>query len=319
MSSLPPDWENPQLTGRGRRPPRAYFFPYPTVERAQAGRHERSPWFFDLSGSWRFRRFASVAEAGDPPWPVADWDIIPVPSHWQMIGYGRPHYTNVPYPFPMDPPRVPTENPTGCYWREFTLPADWAGMTVWLRFEGVDSAFHLWVNGQPVGFSKGSRLPAEFDITPVVRPGRNELAVRVVQWSDGTYLEDQDMWWLSGIFREVYLLARPAVHLLDVQVLAPASGELRIHTELHGTGRVETELLGPPGPRRLWTAEEPVLYTLLVKVYDEQGNLSEVIPQRVGFRTIEIAGDRFLVNGVAVKLKGVNRHEWHPDRDRARP
>ncbi|MCX7914721.1 MAG: DUF4981 domain-containing protein [Verrucomicrobiae bacterium] len=317
MTQALPDWENPQLTGRGRRPPRAYFFPYPNVDLAKTLEPHASPWFLNLNGAWKFRLFPTVAEAGDPPWETANWSTLPVPSNWQMHGHGHPHYTNVPYPFPVHPPRVPTENPTGCYLRDFVLPASWQGMTVWLRFEGVDSAFHVWVNDQPIGFSKGSRLPAEFDITSALRPGRNTIAVRVVQWSDGSYLEDQDMWWLSGIFRDVYLLVRPTVHLTDVRIDAPATGELRVHTELHGTGTVETELLGPTGPRRLWSAEDPFLYTLLLKVRDAQGRLCEVVPQRVGFRTIEIRGDRFLINGVAVKLKGVNRHEWHPDRGRA--
>lgn len=317
MSPLRVDWENPALLGRGRRPPRAYFFPYPTAELARTFDPRTSPWFLDLNGNWKFRLAPTVAEAGEPPWDSDTWGTIPVPSNWQMLGHGHPHYTNVPYPFPLDPPRVPTENPTGCYVREFMLPDAWRGMIVWLRFEGVDSAFHVWVNDKPVGFSKGSRLPSEFDITSALQAGRNTIAVRVTQWSDGSYLEDQDMWWLSGIFRDVYLLARPAVHLTDVRIEAPATGDLRVHTTLHGTGTVETELLGPTGPRRLWSAEDPFLYTLLVKVRDAQGRLCEVVPQRVGFRTVEIKGDRFLINGVAVKFKGVNRHEWHPDRGRA--
>lgn len=313
------DWENPSVPGRGRRAPRAHFIPYPDEARARTLDRTQSPWFQLLNGPWRFQLFPTVAEAPAVPWETTPWGTIPVPSNWQMLGHGRPHYTNVMYPFPVDSPRVPTENPTGCYYREFDLPAAWTGLHVWLRFEGVDSVFHVWVNDQAVGFSKGSRLPAEFDITSVVRPGRNTVAVRVSQWSDGTYLEDQDMWWLSGIFRDVYLLARPPTHLADIRVHAPAWGELDVQTDIVGDGVVETELLGDSGPRRLWSAEDPHLYTLLVKLKDRQGQLMEVVPQRVGFRTVEIQGDRFLVNGVAVKLKGVNRHESHPDHGRAVP
>ncbi len=226
------DWENPQLTNRNRLPARAYAFAYPGEAAATSGERGNSPWFKLLSGVWKFHYDASPLEAPQDfhqdGFDDGSWDDLPVPSNWQMFfdqkDYNRPHYTNVQYPFPVDPPRVPTKNPTGSYRRNFCVPPDWLeqGKRILLRFEGVDSAFHVWVNGQEVGFSKGSRSPAEFDVTPHVRPDDNTVAVRVVQWSDGSYLEDQDMWWLSGIFRDVYLLAQPQLHVWDTSEIGRA-------------------------------------------------------------------------------------------------
>jgi len=322
------DWENPQLVHRNRLPARAYTFPYPDEKSALAG---KSPWVRPLNGTWKFHYAPTPAEAPAVDADATGWDDLPVPSNWQMHGYGRPHYTNVQYPFPVDPPRVPTENPTGSYRRAFTVPAHWSGRRILLRFEGVDSAFHVWVNGREVGFSKGSRLPAEFDITGHVRAGKNTLAVRVYQWSDGSYLEDQDMWWLSGIFRDVLLLALPATHIWDLHTQTDDGGvSFRVQTN---GGRVEARLLDATGrevargagerlpvqsPRK-WSAEDPYLYTLLVTLKDERGTVLEVVPVRVGFRTIEIKDRKLLVNGVPIKFKGVNRHEFHTDRGRAIP
>ena len=216
------DWENEQLLQRGRLAPRAAFCHFPDEAAALDGEWERSQWCLSLDGQWRFHFSETAAEA--PPdffkrrFDDSAWPSIAVPGCWQMQGYGRPHYTNIVYPFPVDPPRVPTENPTGSYRTLFAVPEGWEGLRVVLRFEGVDSAFHAWVNGKEAGFSKGSRLPAEFDITDAVSAGPNLLAVRVYQWSDGSYLEDQDMWWLSGIFRSVRLLAMPRTRIEDFAV-----------------------------------------------------------------------------------------------------
>ena len=212
-------WEKPDIVAVNRMRARAWLTPYPDAQAAVRRVAEASPWVQVLNGIWKF---AYVERVDDVPagfykedYDDSGWDDIPVPSNWQVEGYGRPHYTNRPYPFPVDPPRVPDENPTGCYRRTFTIPQEWAGRQVILRFEGVDSASFVWVNGRQVGFSKGSRNTAEFDITPYVRTGRNTLAVQVMQWSDGSYLEDQDMWWLSGIFRDVSLVSEPQVHIYD--------------------------------------------------------------------------------------------------------
>ncbi len=354
------DWENPRILHHNRLPARSYTFAYPDVESARGLDRGRSPWFRLLNGVWKFHYAPTPAEAPedfyDASCDSSDWDDLPVPSMWQMHGYGRPHYTNVQYPFPVDPPRVPTENPTGSYRREFTVPEEWAGRRILLRFEGVDSAFEVYVNGRFVGFSKGSRTPAEFDLTGCAVPGRNVIAVRVYQWSDGTYMEDQDMWWLSGIFRDVYLQAVPTTHLWDVGVRTElddslTKGTLAVTAAVDNTAAqavkgatLEARLLGPDGTEAaagtaavavdanaqasvaldlpveapaLWSAETPTLYTLLLTLRDAGGEVLEVVPVRVGFRQVRIDGDRFLVNGQAIKVKGVNRHEFHPELGRA--
>ncbi|MDH7568428.1 MAG: glycoside hydrolase family 2 TIM barrel-domain containing protein, partial [Armatimonadota bacterium] len=357
------DWENPRVFARRRLPARASFFPYPDQESALTYQRAASPWFSLLNGRWKFHYADTPAEAPEDfyaeEFDDSDWDDLPVPGMWEMMGYGRPHYTNVQYPFPVDPPRVPTENPTGSYRREFYIPGDWAGRRVVLRFEGVDSAYQVWVNGQEAGYSQGSRLPAEFDITPFVRPGHNTLAVRVWKWSDGSYLEDQDMWWLSGIFRDVYLLSLPQTGVADVCVRTPLSPdyrdallELRVTVrnaapvekqvcvevdlrDAEGGAVLETPAVvhaqvaagedtclpvqAPVANPRKWSAEDPALYTALITLKDAQGQVLEVVPIRVGFRAVEMKNGNLLVNGVPVLFKGVNRHEHHPDLGRAVP
>lgn len=358
-----PDWENPEVVERGRMEARAYCFAYPDKTSALGMQRGVSPWFLLLNGHWKFHYVPTPVESPErffhESFDVSRWDTIPVPSCWQMLGYGYPHYTNVQYPFPVDPPRVPTENPTGCYVREFFVPDDWNEKRLFLRFEGVDSAFYVWVNGEPVGFSKGSRIPAEFDISFCARRGPNSLAVRVFQWSDGSYMEDQDMWWLSGIFRDVYVLAVPQVHVYDLSVQTRfdagyKDATLALRAKLNNYGshteagmQLEMLLLDaeqntvaskiaplpelcerhslefnmeiPVQAPKKWSAETPYLYTLLAQLKDTDGNVVEVTPLRVGFRQVEIRDGVFLVNGVGVKLKGVNRHEHHPDLGRAIP
>ncbi len=357
------DWENHRITGKNRLKARAYFFPYPDEGSALTYERQNSPWFMLLNGVWKFRYDSSPYEAPadffKEEFDVEDWDDLHVPSNWQLHGYGYPHYTNVMYPFPVDPPRVPSENPTGSYRREFYIPEDWIGRKTILRFEGVDSAFHVWVNGQEVGYSKVSRMPSEFDITEFIRPGKNIIAVRVYQWSDGSYLEDQDMWWLSGIFRDVYLLSRPKVSIFDFFARTKLDeqykdGVLTVETTIYNgsqnaiegyhleaklldssksdvLGTVETSIsceangetdvkleIEVENPEK-WSAESPYLYNLLLTLKDNEGNILEVVPQRVGFRTIELKDGNFLVNGVAIMLKGVNRHDHHPELGRAVP
>ncbi|WP_317845717.1 sugar-binding domain-containing protein [Bacillus sp. S3] len=192
------DWENIAVLHKNRLPERAYFLSFSDERSALTYDRGNSQGFKLLNGSWKFHYAETPTLAPEnfhqDHFDVSDWDELVVPSHWQMNGYGKPHYTNVVYPFPVDPPYVPTENPTGSYRRNFYIPAQWLQQKIILHFEGVDSAFHVWVNGQEVGYSQGSRIPAEFDITSYIHEGENTLAVRVYQWSDGTYLEDQDMW-----------------------------------------------------------------------------------------------------------------------------
>lgn len=304
-----------------------------------------------LAGDWRFRLLPGAPGrpgAGDVLPPGEDvedvaaeafddngWDTIAVPSHWVLPADGRrgaPIYTNVQYPFPVDPPNVPDENPTGDYRRSFEVPATWSDAdAVVLRFDGVESRYKVWVNGTEIGVGSGSRLAQEFDVTDAVRPGTNVVAVRVHQWSAASYLEDQDQWWLPGIFREVTLQARPVGGIDDVW--------LRAGLEPDGSGRVTPELTVTDGsypialripelgidvewssaddvaPVRIaavepWSAEVPRLYDATV------ASAAETISLRLGFRTVRIDGDRFLVNGERVEFHGVNRHETHPDRGR---
>ncbi|MBF8185079.1 DUF4981 domain-containing protein [Nonomuraea sp. K274] len=272
----------------------------------------------DLNGTWRFR-LSPTAHAPDdfarPDFDDAGWDDLPVPSHWPLHGHGAPAYTNVSYPFPVDPPRVPDENPTGDHRRVFDLPAGWTGGRV--RFEGVDSFARVWLNGHELGFSTGSRLPVEFDAGPWLRPGRNVLAVRVHQWSAASYLEDQDMWWLPGIFRDVTLTRSSA----DVFVRAGYAGG-RGTLSFDGPGTLSVPELGvadlEPGVEvevaaEPWTAETPRLYDAVVTCPEESVRL------RVGFRTISIVDGVLLANDTPLLLKGVNRHEFHPGHGRAVP
>ncbi|MFC7327150.1 glycoside hydrolase family 2 TIM barrel-domain containing protein [Marinactinospora rubrisoli] len=285
-----------------------------------------------LDGDWRFR-WSPVLPDGTGGFELPDhddgaWDRLAVPSHWQLHGYGAPAYLNADYPFPVDPPYVPDENPTGDYRRAFELPADWpdaaAARTV-LRFDGVDSCFRAWLNGVELGHAKGSRLPTEFDATAALRPGRNVLAVRVHQWSAGSYLEDQDMWWLSGIFRPVRLLARPSGGIPDVEVRADydhrtGTGTLLVTTpgasalvsvpEL-GITDLPTGTAHQVGPVEPWSAELPRRYRVEVHTPAER------VTVHTGFRTVRIEDGLLKVNGRRILLRGVNRHEWHPDSGRA--
>lgn len=350
-----PDWENPQLTHRGRADAHATLVPFTTTAAALAGAREASPFFRLLNGDWRFLHVPDLAhlpaEWEQEPHDDSGWQTLPVPSCWQMHGYGIPNYTNVNYPFPVDPPFVPDENPVGLYRTLFSITPEWEGRKISLVFEGVCSQFSVWVNGREVGMSKGSHLPAEFDVAEFVRPGSNLLAVRVLHWSDASYLEDQDMWRLNGIFRDVYLLARPQVSVRDVTIktwagtsqalkvarievpgpdapfhlhvaaelqgAAPTDGVVVLATLYDASGAevtavsLDTDIvLAAP---KLWTAEEPYLYSLLVSLTGPDGS-QEVLRLAVGFRDIRIADQQVFINGKAIKLHGVNHHDSHPDR-----
>lgn len=279
-----------------------------------------------LDGDWAFRLSVRadapldfVAEGFDD----TGWARLPVPSHWQLHGYGAPAYTNVVYPFPVEPPHVPDENPTGDYLRRFTVPGEWEGTDAVLRFEGVDSCLRAWLNGAELGSAMGSRLPTEFDVGALLRPGEeNVLAVRVHQWSAGSYLEDQDMWWLSGIFRRVTLLARPEDALDDVFVHAGydharGTGSLRVDAGV--PARVTVPELGidvaagetVEAAVEPWSAELPRLYDA------EVASAGERVALRIGFRTVAIEDGLLKVNGRRILFRGVNRHEFDPDHGRA--
>src|SRR5699024_3154754 len=320
--------------------------------------------FQRLNGKWKFVHAENPHEAPADLFSenvdVSTWDDIVVPHHFQLQGYGTPHYTNVDYPIPVDPPHVPTENPTGSYRRDFYVPEHWLDGQTYITFEGVDNCFHLWINGQEVGFSQGSRMAAEFNITPYLRSGKNTVAARVYKWSDSTYVEDQDMWWLSGIFRDVYLLSRPNTHIRDLFIRTDLdnqyqNGTISVDLDLNNLTykflsdlHVEYQLLDdkqreipngehtqqitldnntskkqqiniPVSAPHKWSAENPYLYQLLITLKNKNGDLIEVLSERVGFRKIELKDGLVFVNGVAVKFKGVNRHDAHPDLGRAVP
>jgi len=214
------DWENPQVVGINKLPAHAAAIPYTDIQAALHGEQGASPYYQSLNGRWKF---IYAAKPGAAPVNMDtgqveadDWAEIEVPGNWNMQGYDKSIYTNVQMPFPANPPHVPQEdNPTGIYQRRFSIPSDWAGQQIFVCFDGIESAFYLWVNGQPVGYSQGSRLPAEFDLTGYIHPGENSLTALVIRWSDGSYLEDQDHWWMAGIYRDVYLYAKPKIHISD--------------------------------------------------------------------------------------------------------
>lgn len=219
-TAAPPDWENPAVFARGTEPPHATFYPFPDEQTALAGRASASPWYQSLNGRWKFRWSKTVdARPKDfyqPSYDVSGWEEIDVPANWEMEGYDTPIYSNIRYPHPNNPPQVGRLwQPVGSYRRSFELPADWQGREVLLHFDGIMSAGYVWINGQSVGYHEDSMTPAEFDITRFLKPGKNEVAVEVYRWCDGSYLEDQDMWRLSGIYRDVYLVARPKTYIHD--------------------------------------------------------------------------------------------------------
>jgi beta-galactosidase len=228
----PPDWENPAVFERGQVEPHVTLMPFESVEAALEGDRKASPWCELLSGTWKFRWAPSPGEAPtaffEESFDTSGWDDIEVPSSWQMQGFGHPMFRNIAHPYPSDPPRVPASyNPVGSYRRSFDLPPGWEGRQVFLHFEGVKSASYVWVNGEEVGYNQGGMEPAEYDVTSVIRPGENDIAVQVLRFSDGTYLEDQDMWRLSGIYRDVYLMSTPRVHVRDFFVTTDLDEDYR--------------------------------------------------------------------------------------------
>lgn len=282
-----------------------------------------------LNGDWRFRYSDSADIAEDFAVETAEeeaeqpendaWTTMPVPAHWQLNGFGAPIYTNMRYPFPVDPPRLPNQNPTGDYRRTFFLPGDWDEQGVVLRFDGVDSCAKVWLNGVELGVIAGSRLPAEFDISDIVRrDAPNTLAVRVHQWSSGSYLEDQDMWWLSGIFRDVTLLARPAGGIDDYTITASydyetSSGVLLVDADVPATVSIpELGIEARTGDEVMvaavepWSAENPRLYRGTLRTATESIEVS------IGFRTVAIVDGVLTVNGRRLLFRGVNRHEFDP-------
>ncbi|MEJ4042821.1 beta-galactosidase [Erwinia sp. SLM-02] len=348
-------WENPAVTQINRLPSHPPFASWRNQEDAR--QDLPSPSIRSLNGEWKFSYF-NRPEAVPESWVETDLssaDPATVPSNWQLSGYDAPIYTNVQYPIPVNPPYVPADNPTGCYSLTFDCSADWlqSGQTR-IVFDGVNSAFYLWCNGTFIGYSQDSRLPAEFDLSAVLQNGANRIAVMVLRWCDGSYLEDQDMWRMSGIFRDVSLLHKPAIRLQDVQietrlsaefhsaelrVLAVCSaqdaGDHQIHVALwqgdiplaercqplgsaviDERGRYTDRTLlsiNVPEPR-LWSAETPHLYRVVVTLLDASGSPVESEAYDVGFRQVVVEGGLLKLNGRPLLIRGTNRHEHHPDR-----
>lgn len=317
----------------GCEKPRAYFVPFPCGCASKNAERGESTFFKSLCGEWNFKFFKSVNDVCDLS--TEGSDKLTVPMSWQMAlgrGYDVPNYTNVNYPIPYDPPFVPDENPCGLYSRKFTVPAAMAGKKIYLNFEGVDSAFYVWVNDEFAAYSQVSHMTSEIDVTSLVHAGENEIKVLVLKWSDGTYLEDQDMWRMSGIFREVYLLFRDETHIRDIFVHCDlddsfTDADFTADVDVTGKATVEWTLDCPCGETifsgkcdvdesgkivvptiknaKLWSDEEPNLYTLTLHC----GN--EYITLPIGARRVEIKDGCVVINGKKVKAKGVNRHDSH--------
>ena len=329
----------------GCEKPHAYFIPYKTEEESLRSIRDYSPYFKSLIGSWDFMFFESVDDVPDPrAAQIAYCEKMNVPSNWQYSigrGYDVPQYTNSNYPFPLDPPNVPGKNPAALYRREFTVTKEFShGKRLMLNFEGVDSCFYLFINNKFVGYSQVSHMTSEFDVTAFVKEGKNEITVLVLKWCDGSYLEDQDMYRASGIFREVYLLAREKARIEDIFVKsvpdadlksAPISAEITTvgkcevtysfkdadgtvifegKKKIDGTEEIEIGSLDMP---RLWSDESPYLYTLTLSSGEE------VITLPVGIRRIEIIDRVVYINGKKIKVKGANRHDSHPILGHATP
>ncbi len=358
------EWEDPSIVGINKEAPHATMMVYADTDSALKAvltddyhkALEASPYYRSLDGNWKFHWVPKPelrpVDFYKPEYDVSAWDEIPVPSNWQLHGHGIPVYTNIIYPFEKNPPFIRHDNaPVGSYRRTFAVPDTWKGRQVFLHFDGVESAMYLWINGEKVGYSEDSRTPAEFNITKYLRPGQNTLAAEVYRWSDGSYLEDQDMWRLSGIFRDVYLFSVPDLHARDFRITTPmdqmySNAVLHLSVKLHNYGaqptsgevaatlldqngqvlaelpaqsgtvaaggetelRLQYEVLNP----RLWSAEIPNLYRLLITVRSG-GAVSEVIPCTFGFRTSEVKAGNLLINGKYIYIKGVDRHEHDPD------
>jgi beta-galactosidase len=348
-----PEWQDPSIVQRNQEETHVPIVPYPDLDQALADRRLDSPFFQLLNGSWKFHWAPTPDQAPQgfyrDDYRVDNWSDIRVPSCWQMEGYGNPMFRNVAQPFLAEPPQVPSDdNAVGSYRREFRLPEGWNGRQVFLHFEGVKSASYVWINGQAVGYNEGGMEPAEYNVTRHLRPGSNTLAVQVLQYSTGSYLEDQDMWRLAGIFRDVYLYSTPPVHIRDYSVMtdldtttgnarltvtvqvadssAQDLGEYQLDLHLPELIQAPVTIAVQPVPGtisvaslelevskpRLWSAEQPNLYRMVLVLRKSGEEPVEFATSRIGFRKVEIRNGQIKVNGVAVKFNGVNRHEHDP-------
>lgn len=347
LQSQPKEWQNQSINQINREPMRAHLVPF-SSEKAALNKDKSKERRYSLNGTWKFHfaknpdlRPAKFYKKG---FNTSEWADIEVPGSWELQGFDAPIYTDTRYPFPVNPPHVPTDyNPVGSYKTKFKVPESFDNQTIFLHFGGVESAFYCWVNGNFVGYSEDSRLAAEFRIEHYLQPGENELAVEVYRYSDGSYLEAQDFWRYSGIERDVMLIARPKIHIQDFELTADLSnnytdGELSLSLFLNSQKATKntkvqikildqeqvlaTSILQPKNNTdtllryaqsfaniKKWTAETPQLYTLVVNTMNTKGEVTESFVHRFGFRSVEIKNGMLLVNGIPILLKGVNRHE----------
>ncbi|WP_181304548.1 glycoside hydrolase family 2 TIM barrel-domain containing protein [Rufibacter sp. XAAS-G3-1] len=344
-----PMWLNEKVSEENRLPMRASYYVYENEALAHQNDWQKSGNYQSLNGDWKFKWAEKPAELPENfqggSFNDQSWNSIKVPATWEVNGYGYPIYVNVGYEFQdkmkPNPPVVPMEvNPTGLYRKEVVIDGRWKGKEIILHLGAVKSNVQVWVNGQYVGYGEDSKLPSEFNVGPFLKTGKNVLALKVMRWSDGTYLEGQDYWRVSGITRDCYLLARNPVHIADFQLTPELDGKFEnavLHTKIKlnkpapakltalvqvtegpsliAEGKVDfktgaTQEIALPVTRpKLWSAESPALYHVTIKLLDKKGRIQEVIPQRIGFRKVEIQNGKFLVNGQPILIKGVNRHE----------
>lgn len=366
-----PDWENPEVFAVNKENTRATALPYPNVSLAAKNDYKSSPYYKSLNGRWQFLWVEKVADVpvgffeedykpnsvatwakGTPNQisGVSGWATMPVPGNWEFNGFGIPKYVNVGFGFPKNPPFIDRSNsPTGAYRHQFEIPESWDGRKVFLHFEGGTNSMYVWVNGKKVGYTENAKSPAEFDITPYIKPGANLLACEVHKFSDGTYLEDQDMWRLGGINRNVYLYSTAHTRIqdffshadLDVSYkngLFSTDVKIQNYSSVDAVQTVEVAVLDKAGKKVFnqtknvsiaansidslwfdgvvksplqWTAETPNLYNMIITLKDQKGNVVEATSHKIGFRKIEIKDGQVFVNGKKVYFKGVNLHEFN--------
>jgi beta-galactosidase len=351
------EYEDPSVTQLGQEPPHSFAMDYPDADAVFANDFSKSPNYKSLNGTWKFYYVNTPEERPidffKPNFNDWTWKELAVPSNWELKGFGIPIYTNVLYPFPANPPFIDhAYNPVGSYRRSFTVPENWSGKDVILHFGSISGCAYVWVNGQAVGISKVAKSPAEFNITPYLKKGDNTLAVQVFRWHDGSYLEDQDMWRISGIERNVFLQAKSPTRITDFLVKAGLDDNYTDGTiaatvdfknpkpeysvEIAIFDKNKTKVFSKKGPLSIWSetaslksgkvnfdgkianpaqwsAEKPNLYTAIVSLINEKGQVVEATGSKIGFRRSEIKGKDFLINGKRVLVKGVNRHEHDPD------
>ena len=345
-----PEWENPEIFEINREEPTATFYSYKSSKEALINKDwQNSPYYKSLNGKWHFYYSNDVKSrpkrfyAND--YNFSNWDLIETPSNWELKGYGIPFYTNIKYMFPANPPFIPHEqNNNGSYIKFFEISDEWSGKDIYLHFEGVSGAMYIWLNGEKVGYSEGSKTPAEFNVTKHLVEGKNKLSVQVMRWSDASYMEDQDFWRLSGIERDVYLYAQNKVSLKDFKVKADLinqfkDGDFKVDLKINNnslktrSAKITVKLLDDDkeifkeeknikldlginnstfekliSDVRHWTAESPHLYDLLIEINEEEVQATRI---SIGFRNIEIKNNQFLVNGKPILMKGVNLHDHH--------